>query len=451
MFKKSLQTATTDRLLPSFASLMTRLSVCLTVLVCVVPLCSCSQIQGLYIKDSLQQSKENQKSTTLIANQQVNQPKGGQGQDTSIVGNKSRGKTEDSAGGQTICWGKKVYLPTFDALPTVSDHAAKVLELQILPSRPGEGANIVISIDAAGRVLLRRISAWSSPRLFATLPAALDLVAINLDHLLVATASGKDVRIYSLLNLESISLNRLESHVTSLDFSPTEPSLLMGGADGRVYRWNYCLPNRSVLGRGPERGVDRYIGHASVVSAVRYHPFGRFFFSGDWRGSFRAWLNYGADAADWQKDSGLSGHRFFTDRSTTLKIGRSDQERVARIVVTPNGRYVALAMYAGSIELWQVRGMRKVLEFQAHRGVILALAISPEGSAIASAGRDGRLKTWRISSEPGTLSSGSQYVAVEQESIEWPQVESMTFVDENRLMAADVVGRVQLLRLSEDL
>lgn len=451
MLKKSLQTVTTDRLLPLSVDLMIRSSSVLIVLVCAILLCSCSQIRTLYTKDSPLQSKENRKYNTLLSNQQVNESQRGQSEDTSIVGSRSSGKADDLRLPYFICRNDGAFLPPFDSLPLSKDHEAKVLELQIVPFGSERKAGLILSIDAVGKILLRRISALDSPRLLITMPEQLDLVAFDMKRLLLAAASGRKVNLYSLLGQESMMLSRLESHVTSLDFSPTEHALLMGGADGRVYRWNYCLARTGLLGKEPERVIDRYIGHGSVVSAVRYHPFGRFFFSGDWRGSFRAWLNYGVDAADWQKDSFFSGQRFFTDRSTSLKIGRSDQERVAKIATSSDGRYIAVALYSGKVELWQVRGMRNVLEFQAHRGLILALAISPSGAGIVSAGRDGRLKVWRVNTSSGTISGTLRYSVTETDNVEWPQVENVTFLDEDYLVGGDVAGNVKLFQLPKNL
>lgn len=76
---------------------------------------------------------------------------------------------------------------------------------------------------------------------------------------------------------------------------------------------------------------------------------------------------------------------------------RGHLEPVFAGAFSPNGKYVVTGSGEGAIRIWEAANGKLVKTFsgpQGHRGIIMAVAVSPDGTQLASAGVDNSAKIW---------------------------------------------------------
>jgi WD40 repeat protein len=78
-------------------------------------------------------------------------------------------------------------------------------------------------------------------------------------------------------------------------------------------------------------------------------------------------------------------------------ILRGDQGGVRAIALSPDGRTLASADFAGTIRLWDIQARVPLGEpLQAHTDEIWSVAFSPDGQTLASASLDGTVRLWNV-------------------------------------------------------
>lgn len=285
-----------------------------------------------------------------------------------------------------------------------------------------EGGNI-LSVAKDGRALIWDRSRWRNgelveARLLFDRQAPITAAAAFPEQALVATAAADGIQL-TRGGAPWKTLSKLKARIWSLAFEPNGNSLIIGGSDGLVYRWNYTFSPSS--SRDEEKELERYVGHSGSVTSVVYHPQGRLFFSGDWQGILSAWLQYGSDAYGGNYDENLFGRRFFGEASTRRNASRNNRESIEHITISPDGRLMAVGCNNGGVELVSVRGFNSVAWVAgAHKGMVLDLAFSADGKTLFSLGRDDSVKRWTIS--PAEEEGKYQLVANATAAVSLPRV-----------------------------
>ncbi|MCO6431552.1 MAG: hypothetical protein J5J00_11885 [Deltaproteobacteria bacterium] len=301
-----------------------------------------------------------------------------------------------------------------------------------------------VSVDKHGIWLLwqQDRGAWRSSKIYQT-SFEPNATALHAGAGLLASARPELVEVYSIGEQRVLySLNLLKSRVTSMDFAPCADSILIAGADGMVYRWRYALESIATTRSERERSLERYIAHASVVSSVAFHPFGRMFFSADWQGVVSAWRIYDADKFRGEYDVSLFEGGMFTEESQRAKSSRTAGEMVEQMAVSDDGQYLFVGLETGQIEVWQVRGFKGIGQVQAHKGSIRDLKSSPDGRRLASVGRDGFVRVWKLEIKPSSVVGANEAVLEKIKEFELPKVYEVAFLDAGRLAAGSLGGSV---------
>ena len=216
---------------------------------------------------------------------------------------------------------------------------------------------------------------------------------VDLDHntLSIFWSCGAKLFTKELLNDKSTQyLDRIKTRASAFSVYDNATQFLVGGADGKLYRWDNPLKiNITDFSK-----FERYTGHSTVVSAVAFHPAGRVFFSGDWQGRFKAWLSYKEDEFGGEYDENLFGGRFFEDGTTVKDSGRSGGS-IEKIILSPDGNHVVLGLQDSSIEVWKLRSFKKVLDFKASDLRLLDVEFI-SNDMFVTLSKDNKVKFWKF-------------------------------------------------------
>lgn len=312
---------------------------------------------------------------------------------------------------------------------------------------PAASPGAYVSAEESGRVILWKNTAEAYELL--RFPERIALFGFNPDTWTAAGVTRNGViYVYSLAgNEEPFSKKDLKIQVVSIDLSPDGRSLLIGGSDSRVYRWRFYKERESTSRQEQEKAFERYVIHGSVVSAVRFHPLGRIFFSGDWLGHVHVSLLFDADRFGGKYDKNLFEGQAFSEGEITQKSAdRPSRGPVAFLRCSPDGRYVLLGDETGSVELWQVRAMKMRASMQAHRGTIIDLAVSPDSVLVASLGRDGRLVVQSMKKE-----KTDSYKLTPFQQIEVPAARKIAFLGPEDLAVGYADGHIQVIHVQQEI
>lgn len=234
-----------------------------------------------------------------------------------------------------------------------------------------------------------------------------------------------------------------ENAVINLEFSPDEQTLASASWDGSIQLWNL-----------DGHVIKSLAGHATGTWELEFTPDGQQLISGGGDDLIRIWqlqpnhltVLRGHRASVWGVAIAPNRHVFSSSSDGTLKHWSSqgnllqtlefetgDRGEVWAVAVSPDGGAIAAVSNDGSLSLWDSKGrLRRTIT--AHQDVSFDVTFNPDGNEIATTSWDGSVKLWDAN---GSL---LQTLTNQQE-----RQNAVAFSPDNQWIAA--VGQDQILRL----
>jgi len=111
------------------------------------------------------------------------------------------------------------------------------------------------------------------------------------------------------------------------------------------------------------------------VSAVAFSPDGKLLAAG------------GADGAGRFTDAATAVRLLDAATGEELRVLRGHRQRVTALVFTPDGKAVISGSHDGTVRLWDVAGGNELAQFDTEEYSVLTLALSPDGRKVALGGQ----------------------------------------------------------------
>ncbi|MEQ8462508.1 WD40 domain-containing protein [Coleofasciculus sp. E1-EBD-02] len=162
--------------------------------------------------------------------------------------------------------------------------------------------------------------------------------------------------------------NRIEKHdswVSSVSFSPDGKTLASGSDDNTIKLWN--------LETGEE--IATLTGHDSWVNSVSFSPDGKILASGSYDNTIKLW----------NLETGKA--------ITTLTEHDSS---VNSISFSPNGKILASSSDDKTIKLWNLETGKAVSTLNGHNLSVNSVSFNPDGKTLASSSDDKTIKLWNL-------------------------------------------------------
>ena len=188
--------------------------------------------------------------------------------------------------------------------------------------------------------------------------------------------------------------------------------MISGLADGTVKLWD--------LKRGNEV-VPPLLAHGACVTAVALDARGRRAVTASEDGTVKVW----DVISGWDARSGQE-----------LRRRGNDASPVHCVAMSPDGRIAVLPSSNGAVGIWDLETRRERRFIEGHTEAVTGVAVSPDGTTIASASLDSTVQL-------RNLESGQR---IAKFTCDAPAL-CCAFFDDRTLLAGDGVGRVHFLCL----
>jgi WD40 repeat protein len=182
--------------------------------------------------------------------------------------------------------------------------------------------------------------------------------------------------------------------VLAVAFSPDGKLLASGDAEGVVKVWDRRALRETLTLRG----------HRGAVRAVAFSPDGKSLASGGANGVVRLWA-----AASGERLATLAGHAAGVTGLAFDPTGRQGDHRLASTGGEP---------LSGELKLWRDPTKRRAQGVRPWQNLLAAVAFSPDGKTLATAGHDGSVTAWDVA----TLKPVRAFQGQTQRTVPWASV-----------------------------
>lgn len=122
----------------------------------------------------------------------------------------------------------------------------------------------------------------------------------------------------------------------------------------------------------------------------------------------------------------------FTGAEISESLFTEPVESMASMVLSPDGKYLAVGSFSGQIRLWHIADSKPLASFKGHSRVVWTLAFNADSTLLASGGYDGCVKLWRIAPDGRMQEPSEQCLATLSGHEKW--VRSLVFSPDSTLL-----------------
>ncbi len=248
-------------------------------------------------------------------------------------------------------------------------------------------------------------------------------------NLMATSSSDHSAKLWNITDpahpVKLASIDRHHESVVAVLFHPTAPLLATASLDGKVCLWDITDPRR------PQYRTTLRGGHTAGITTATFSADGTTLVTGSDDRTVRLW-----NLKNPKKVAKLQLLGPLDNRVSRVAVGRGPGHT----------EVLAAADIDGSTTLWDITNPdqpRKLTKLPPHDGLTYALAISPDGTTLATGSRDHRFRLWNIKN-PRSPRLLSTYRDAAKE------VDSLAFnIDGTQLATAGRVDAVDLWRLAD--
>ena len=323
------------------------------------------------------------------------------------------GALYSAAADKTVRWWQ---LPSAASLPSSVGWESEIVRLALSPDgkylAAGSFSSDIPVWDTSRRRLLHRLP--------GNVPPSMALASNNDGSLAVGGTDGA-VRLWDMATGASKGVLQAHSNlVAAVSFSPDGRVLASGGVEGPAALWD--VATQKLLARLPNAEGQAERGY----SALAFHPSGRWLAGRDGDNPATVWdvetraivrppipelptgsLTFSPNGAFAAAPAGndvalqeLTGE----GRRVVLK---GHESKVAALIFSPDSRILAscsgyeigeLVRNDCSIRFWDLRSFKEIAVLKGHLSAVWALAFTPDGATLISAGKDQTARWWDLGS-----------------------------------------------------
>ena len=242
---------------------------------------------------------------------------------------------------------------------------------------------------------------------------AVAAIAISPDGARLATAEGRAARLYDLAGKLLVHLEGHSASVAQVAFAPDGSQLASADEDGSVRAWS---PLPAHPGQRVESRVVRNAGHAALTG-LGFAPGGKVVVTGSNDGTVRFYdvestlqlvrintpqgpvkaLAFSADGpiAVLAQDSSVT----LADPAAQALVAQVEGDDAStQVALSLDGTVLASANRDGRLRLWKITAGARILAFEAPKGFLpgTAVAVAPSGKRVAVGDAGGHVVLWDV-------------------------------------------------------